>query len=61
VELPAIRFALLPAALGAFGVIASAPSICLRAYLPESVSVGGVVIGAISPQNIELKSPRNAA
>jgi hypothetical protein len=35
VTLPAIRFALLPAALGAFEITASTPSVCLRAYLPE--------------------------
>ncbi|MCU0503207.1 MAG: class I mannose-6-phosphate isomerase [Anaerolineae bacterium] len=37
VPLPAIRFALLPASLGAFEIVASAPSVCLRAYLPEIV------------------------
>jgi mannose-6-phosphate isomerase len=34
VELPAIRFVLLPAALGAFTIMAAGPSVCLRAYLP---------------------------
>jgi mannose-6-phosphate isomerase len=33
VTLPAIRFALLPAALGAFQVAAARPSVCLRVYL----------------------------
>jgi mannose-6-phosphate isomerase len=40
--LSAIRFGLLPAALGMFSVAASAPSVCLRAYLPESVPAAGV-------------------
>jgi mannose-6-phosphate isomerase len=35
VPLPAIRFALLPAALGAFRIMAAGPCTCLRAYLPE--------------------------
>lgn len=35
VELPAIRFTLLPAALGEFEVEALAPSVFLRAYVPE--------------------------
>jgi len=43
--LSAIRFALLPAALGAFSIspstTLSTPSVCLRAYLPESVSTAG--------------------
>ncbi len=34
VMLPAIRYVLLPAALGPFRVTAAAPSTCLRAYLP---------------------------
>jgi mannose-6-phosphate isomerase len=34
VPLPAIRYALLPAVLGAFAVTASLPSTCLRVYLP---------------------------
>jgi mannose-6-phosphate isomerase len=34
VRLPAIRYTLLPAALGRFSVTASQPSICLRAFLP---------------------------
>ena len=34
VALPAIRYALLPAALGEFRVVARRPSTCLRAYLP---------------------------
>jgi mannose-6-phosphate isomerase len=34
VRLPAIRYALLPAALGRFTVTTSEPSICLRVYLP---------------------------
>ena len=37
VTLPAIRFGLLPATLGAFEIAASTPSVCLRAYLPEVV------------------------
>ena len=43
VTLPAIRFALLPASLGAFAIAAtaSAPSVCLRAYLPEVGSAAG--------------------
>ena len=41
VTLPAIRFALLPASLGAFSITASAPSVCLRAYLPEIVPAAG--------------------
>lgn len=36
VMLPAVRFALLPAALAAFQVVAGAPSVCLRAYLAEA-------------------------
>ena len=48
--LSAIRFGLLPAALGTFSVAAattasaaaSAPSVCLRAYLPEVVSAAAV-------------------
>lgn len=36
VPLPAIRFALLPAALGAFRITAAGPCTCLRAYLPEA-------------------------
>ena len=43
--LSAIRFGLLPAALGAFAITASAtasaPSVCLRAYLPEVESAAG--------------------
>jgi mannose-6-phosphate isomerase len=43
--LPAVRFGLLPAALGAFSITASAtasaPSVCLRAYLPEVVPAVG--------------------
>jgi len=42
VTLPAIRFALLPATLGAFEIAALAPSVCLRAYLPEVVAVAAV-------------------
>jgi mannose-6-phosphate isomerase len=34
VHLPAIRYALVPAALGPFAVIAAEPSVCLRVYLP---------------------------
>jgi mannose-6-phosphate isomerase len=34
VHLPAIRYALLPAALGRFTVTTPAPGICLRVYLP---------------------------
>jgi mannose-6-phosphate isomerase len=34
VQLPAIRYTLLPAALGRFAVTASEPSVCLRVYLP---------------------------
>jgi mannose-6-phosphate isomerase len=34
VRLPAIRYALLPAALGRFNVTAPEPSACLRVYLP---------------------------
>jgi mannose-6-phosphate isomerase len=37
VPLPAIRYALLPAALGKFVVTASRPSVCLRVYLPPAV------------------------
>jgi mannose-6-phosphate isomerase len=44
--LSAIRFGLLPAALGAFlittSVTTSALSVCLRAYLPESVPAAGI-------------------
>jgi mannose-6-phosphate isomerase len=36
VPLPAVRFALLPAALGAFAVTALEPCTCLRTYLPEA-------------------------
>ncbi len=36
VALPAIRYALLPAALGAFRITAGQASICLRVYLPEA-------------------------
>jgi mannose-6-phosphate isomerase len=43
--LPAIRFGLLPAALGGFAIavsaVASAPSVCLRAYLPELAPAAG--------------------
>ena len=39
--LSSIRFALLPATLGAFEIAASAPSVCLRAYLPEVVPAAG--------------------
>lgn len=35
VELPAIRFVLLPAALGQFEIKAAAPTTCLRIYVPE--------------------------
>jgi mannose-6-phosphate isomerase len=35
VHLPAIRYALLPAALGRFTVTALVPSVCLRVYLPS--------------------------
>ena len=35
VTLPAIRYALLPAALGNFRVLANKPSVCLRVYLPR--------------------------
>lgn len=34
VALPAVRFALLPAALGAFAIRAAGPCTCLRTYLP---------------------------
>jgi mannose-6-phosphate isomerase len=34
VDLPAIRYALIPAALGRFTVTAVEPSVCLRVYLP---------------------------
>jgi mannose-6-phosphate isomerase len=44
--LSAIRFGLLPAALGAFSIVAattaSTPSVCLRAYLPEIESAAAV-------------------
>jgi hypothetical protein len=40
--LSAIRFGLLPAALGAFSITTSRPSVCLRAYLPEIVPVAAV-------------------
>jgi hypothetical protein len=36
VPLPAIRYVLLPAALGEFRITAGQPSTCLRVYLPES-------------------------
>jgi mannose-6-phosphate isomerase len=36
VALPAIRYAVLPAALGAFRITAGQPSTCLRVYLPEA-------------------------
>lgn len=36
VPLPAIRYALLPAALGPFSVAAREPSTCLRVYLPAA-------------------------
>ncbi|MCX6029937.1 MAG: class I mannose-6-phosphate isomerase [Chloroflexi bacterium] len=36
VTLPSIRYALLPAALGAFRITAGQPSRCLRVYLPEA-------------------------
>jgi mannose-6-phosphate isomerase len=38
VRLPAISYALLPAALGDFTVTASEPSICLRVFLPQEGS-----------------------
>jgi mannose-6-phosphate isomerase len=38
VPLPAIRYALLPAAIGGFAVTASEPCICLRVFLPPEGS-----------------------